>query len=132
MNSKYYTEEDFACKGDSEASIEEHGHACGCNFSVGENGIDDNLIRVLDAASDYVGQKLNLSCAYRCPIHNEDVGGEVGSFHTKGMAADVICPEGMSEIELENIMMASGADTAVAYVGEGFVHTDMRGYRAYW
>src|SRR5690606_5373928 len=48
------------------------------------------LVQILQAARDYFGAPLHVNSGYRTEAHNASpsVGGEEGSLHTKGMAAD--------------------------------------------
>ena len=57
---KYFSESELAC------------HCCG---NMPENGIDPRLESLLDSMREAVGGPLVLSCAYRCPAHNREVGG---------------------------------------------------------
>lgn len=82
---KYFSAEEMACK---------------CCGQLPADGIDERLQNVLDAMRESVGGPLVLSCCYRCPSHNAEVGGVPGSQHVYGRAADVICPDGMSVDEL--------------------------------
>ena len=51
----------------------------------------------------------------------------------KGMAADIyINSDRYTTHQIAQMALECGADTAVAYPSQGFVHVDMRGYRAEW
>ena len=130
--SKYFSDEELVCHGERADNVERYGRGCGCGARIEDAGISEKLLTVLDAIRERVGAPVSLNCTYRCPVHNANVGGGDNSFHMQGLASDVACPEGMSELELEALALECGADTARAYVGEGFCHVDMRGYRAYW
>ena len=114
---KYFSNSEMAC------------HCCGC---LPDGGIDPRLESLLDAMREAVGGPLVLSCAYRCPAHNREVGGVENSFHTQGTAADVQCPDGMSVEELAAIAEECGADGIGKYYNRLFVHVDVRGYAARW
>lgn len=114
-----FTKEEFACKGSSCC-----GHSCDIKQSVLDN---------VNKLRERLGEPLNISSGYRCPTHNRIVGGEEGSYHTKGLAVDVwIGSENYTTEEIASIAIECGFDTAVAYPSQGFVHCDMRGYRAFW
>ena len=106
--------------------------ACKCCGSLGPNGIDVRLQNVLDAMREMAGCPLTLSCCYRCPEHNAEVGGVPNSQHVQGCAADVIVPDGMTVDELASIAEACGADAIGKYYDDQFVHVDTRGYYARW
>lgn len=112
---KYFTPEEFACK------------CCGQL-----PGIDVRLQNVLDAMREKCGVPLTLSCAYRCPKHNAEVGGVPNSQHVTMCAADVIVPDGFTVEQLAGIAEQCGADGIGRYYDSGFVHVDTRGYAARW
>lgn len=105
---------------------------CRCCGELPPNGMDERLLDVLDAMRERVGGPLLLSCAYRCPSHNAEVGGVPNSQHVLGTAADVLCPDGVSVEELAEIAEECGADGIGRYYNSGFVHVDTRGYAARW
>ena len=114
-----FERKEFACKGSSCC-----GHSCEMDQRVLDNA---NKLR------DRLGEPLNISSGFRCPVHNKNVGGEYNSYHTRGLAIDVWIGSGnYSTNEIAEIALECGFDTAVAYPGQGFVHCDMRGYRATW
>ena len=105
--SKYFNHTELAC------------HCCDVDKTV------DLLHDKLDELREAVGRPLELSCAYRCPAHNAEVGGVPNSQHVDGTAADVIVPEGMTVDELGDIA-ATIFDGVGRYYGSNFVHCDMR------
>lgn len=117
MGSKYFSDSELACR---------------CCGQLPDNGMDERLLQVLDAIRETVGSPVSLSCAYRCPSHNSEVGGVPNSFHTQGIAADVLVPDGMSVNELAKIAEQCGADGIGRYFDSLFVHVDTRGYAARW
>ena len=115
---RYFEDGEFACK------------HCG---DLPEAGMDQRLMEVLDRLREKIGEPLTVSSGYRCQTHNRRVGGAPNSYHTRGMAADVyINSDNFSVHQIKQMALESGADTAVAYPSEGFVHIDMRGYSADW
>ena len=117
MGSKYFTDSEMACK---------------CCGQLPENGMDERLLQVLDAIREKVGGPVTLSCAYRCPAHNAEVGGVPDSQQVQGCAADVLVPDGMSVEQLAGIAEECGADGIGKYYDSLFVHVDTRGYAARW
>lgn len=79
MGSRYFSDYELEC----------HGDGC-CNGGVDK--INPILLEKLDKLREMVGGALELSCAYRCPIHNEEVGGVPNSQHVLGNGADVQTP----------------------------------------
>jgi len=80
MGSRYFSDYELEC----------HGENC-CNGGVDK--INPILLEKLDQLREMIGGALYLSCAYRCPVHNEEVGGVPNSQHVKGNAADVQTPD---------------------------------------
>lgn len=115
--SKYFTDEELRCK---------------CCGELPPGGIDPHLLDVLDDIREEVGQPLELSCAYRCPKHNEEVGGVSNSQHVEGTAADILVPACWKVDELADVARRCGADGIGLYYNQDFVHVDTRGYRAEW
>ena len=89
------------------------------------------LLDGLDGMREAIGP-LTLSCAYRCPAHNAEVGGVPNSQHVQGCAADVLLPDGMTVDELAAVAERCGADGIGRYWSQGFVHVDTRGEWARW
>ena len=117
MGSRYFSDQELACK---------------CCGNLPEQGVDPRLLQVLDAIRERVGGPVEISCAYRCPSHNAEVGGVPNSQHVEGCAADVLCPGDMSVNELAQIAEDCGADGIGKYYDSLFVHVDTRGYAARW
>lgn len=116
--SKHFDSSEFACR-------------CGCDYKDFGAEVSQSLIKVLEKIRDACGGvPLEISSGVRCPRHNRDVGGVENSQHVFGTAADIICPEGMTPLELAMIAEDCGADGIGIY--SDFVHIDMRGYPARW
>jgi len=64
--------------------------ACRC---CGQLKMDDRLLAGLEALRNPAGAPIIVHDAYRCPEHNEQLGGVQNSEHTRGMAADVNIPD---------------------------------------
>ena len=81
------------------------------------------------AVKEKFGKDLIITSAYRCPAHNARVGGVKGSYHTKGMAADVKV-EGIDSVELA-IMAEQVGFTGIG-IYNTFIHVDVREKPAKW
>ena len=55
----------------------------------GENKIDQRVLNMAQTIRDDLGVPVRVNSGYRCETHNARVGGVKGSFHTKGLAADL-------------------------------------------
>jgi uncharacterized protein YcbK (DUF882 family) len=70
---------------------------------------------------------------YRCPTHNQQVGGVNDSEHTRGMAADVSIPgltlQQMFELALQIPAFLNGG---IGVYDGVFLHLDIRPHAARW
>lgn len=133
---KYFDEEELSCHGDNPDNYQAYGYeeGCGCGFS---RLTDDTLIALVDAVCEKLGVKFEASCSYRCPVHNQRVGGVVNSQHVQGIAIDAIVPAGYTVDSfadlIQSVMEELGIEGGIGrYYGEGFVHFDVRGSWAFW
>ena len=104
--------------------------ACHC---CGNLQIEDRLLNALETLRNLAGAPVIVNDAYRCPKHNEEVGGVADSEHTRGIAADVRIPgmslQQMYQLALQVPEFAAGG--IGAYDG-GFLHVDVRDHRSRW
>jgi uncharacterized protein YcbK (DUF882 family) len=115
MESKHFSEDEFRCK---------------CCGALPPEGIDQNLVNLLDDMRDAVGGPLNLNCGYRCAAHNAEVGGVPNSQHNANpcTAADIDATDVGVEV-LAQIAEAAGADGIGRYENDKFLHVDTRSGR---
>ncbi len=107
--SKNFTSAEFVCR-------------CCAQFVV-----DQALVNALQLLRDAVGP-LHITCAYRCNEHNKAVGGEDGSLHTLGRAADVVATN-VSLVKLyEAALKIEAFQTSGIglYPERGFMHVDVK------
>lgn len=97
----------------------------------GEVEIDPLLVATLQRIRDKAGPVV-VTSGYRCPVHNEAVGGVRNSQHIYGRAADIYVP-GMSQAALLALVreMAVNEEIYVGYVygiknSSRAVHIDVR------
>jgi hypothetical protein len=104
--SENFLASEFMCK----------GKAC-CSSGL----IDDELVKILQQIRDHFGKPVTINSAYRCPKHNEKVGGSSGSYHKYGQAAD---------IKVKDTAPAEVAKYAesIGVLGIGLYETDADGY----
>lgn len=117
--SKYFKPSELACK----------CHRCAGQDNTGPVGIDSHLYEVLDKIRERVGKPVYINSGYRCPEHNEEVGGSPNSQHKLGIAADIRW-EGINPVKDAKIAFECGADGIGVYAS--FLHVDVRGYKARW
>lgn len=70
--SKHFTRSEFACR-------------CGCGFAA----VDVELLVVLTDLRQHFDAPVGINSGCRCASHNRAEGGELGSKHTMGIAADI-------------------------------------------
>jgi uncharacterized protein YcbK (DUF882 family) len=114
MQTTYFRESEFNCK------------CCG----KGGDKMDKRLLKLLDAIRGRLGAPIVVVSGYRCVAHNTKVGGAKNSYHTRGMAVDIITPKmGPRDFYewLENNFKIDGHGSY-----KGFNHIDVRGSHARW
>jgi len=125
MLSEHFSESEFWCRG---------GDACGCNHSL---KVDPRLIELLEQLRENIGGlPLHINSGYRCETWNRCVGGVPNSQHTKGTAADVACPNGLTMPEFLWYVEQMDWDGIGYYPYSQFIHCDVReggvGAHIYW
>lgn len=65
-----------------------------CKYFTDEEttGLVPDICFKLDRAREFFAAPIVMTCGYRSPEHNTEIGGVPGSAHTKGMAVDVRAP----------------------------------------
>lgn len=107
---KYFSNDEITCN-------------CGCGRGLDE--INPILLDCLDKLRERWGSEIMVSCMYRCPEHNRDVGGEPNSQHLLGNAADIWVDGDYHEFY--NFVVNSRLFDAIGYYPESeFVHVDVR------
>lgn len=117
--SKNFRVSEFAC------------HGGGCCSTV---KIDSKLVDYLQEIRDHFGKPVTINSGYRCAKHNKAVGGATGSYHTKGMAAD-IAVEDVAPAEVAKYAESIGILGIGLYETKAdgyFVHVDTRTYKSFW
>lgn len=74
------------------------------------------------------GKAIYITSGYRDPEHNKRVGGAKNSYHTKGMAADIVV-KGIDARKVQS-MLSDWPGGMGLYAG--FTHLDIRNYKARW
>lgn len=111
---------EFACQGTD----------CNCTEIL----IHSELVKHLQQIRDHFGVPVTINSGYRCPAHNEEIGGATNSKHMQGIAAD---------ITVYNVAPAEVAKYAesIGILGIGlyetatdgyFVHIDTRTQKFFW
>jgi hypothetical protein len=90
------------------------------------NGIEESVMalseEVLDPAREKLGAPITVNSGFRCPLHNQTVGGVANSQHVRGEAADLTCKDNQ---RLAKIIVEQGKfDQLIVY--PGFVHVSYK------
>ena len=104
--------------------------ACRC---CGRLKVDPRLIQALEALRQLAGVPIVVHAGYRCPAHNQQVGGVPNSEHTRGLAADIDIP-GLSLQEMYDLAseIRQFAQGGIGAYDTNFLHVDVRDHRARW
>lgn len=87
--------------GDAELAC--HGKKCGLERTgCHVNLVQQSLLDALEAFRAEVGKPVLVDDAFRCAVHNAEVGGMSHSEHLQGIAADIRV-DGMTAAELEAV-----------------------------
>lgn len=111
-NTKNFKVSEFTCK-------------CGC----GTNNIDQRVINIAQKIREEVGEAVRVNSGYRCEKHNARVGGIKGSFHTKGLAADLSSSVGAIKLfeavkKLKDAGQLQDLEYCILYKRKNFIHID--------
>lgn len=118
LSKNFYVSE-FAC------------HGAGC---CGIVKIDTALVDYLQTIRDHFGKEIIVTSGFRCSTHNKNIGGATGSYHTKGMAAD-ISVNGVAPADVAKYAESIGVLGIGLYetIKDGFfVHIDTRTTKSFW
>ena len=98
---------------------------CGCGFNI----IDQRIINMCQTIRDTLGVPIRVTSGCRCEKHNKASGGVKGSFHTKGLAADLAYSLGAIKMfEAVKTLKDEGKlpdlEYCILYKGRDFIHID--------
>lgn len=93
--------------------------------------VDPKLVIYLQKIRDRFGKSVKINSGYRSPAHNAKVGGATNSYHTKGMAADIVV-SGVSAKRVAQYAEAIGILGIGWYEGQKFTHIDTRSAKYFW
>ena len=102
---------------------------CKGTKTLPEKGIDPKLLELLESVRTHFGAPIKINSGYRSPEHNAKVGGAKGSYHVKGMAADIVV-KGVPASKVYNYLNATHNGGVGRY--SRFTHVDVRDGKARW
>ena len=109
---KNFTRQEFSCR-------------CGCGY----DHIDRRVVEIAQTIRDFVGVPIRVNSGCRCEAHNLRVGGVKGSYHTKGLAADLSCSRG-AQVLYDTVRLLQRAGKlpdlsyCILYQKRDFIHID--------
>lgn len=106
------------------------GSPCSCSTIL----IDDKLVEYLQKIRDHFGKSITITSAYRCPSYNKRIGGATQSYHSRGMAADIVVGD-VSPREVAKYAESIGIKGIGLYETSKdgyFVHIDTRTSKSFW
>lgn len=106
------------------------GSPCACSTIL----IDDKLVEYLQNIRDHFGKSITITSGYRCPSYNKSIGSGTGSYHSKGMAADIVV-NGVTPREVAKYAESIGILGIGLYETSAdghFVHIDTRTTKSFW
>ena len=97
-----------------------------CNDKSDEVLVDDNLLEVLQQASNDLKRKITVTSGYRSKKYNDQIGGAKNSYHVRGQAADISI-EGLTPWQVALYFEHYGNKKAKAIgMYDSWVHVDTR------
>lgn len=116
--------------GDLSAHFSKAEFACHC---CGQLKIENGLIAALEQLHTLAGEEIVVHDAYRCPAHNQKVGGVTDSEHTRGMAADIAIA-GLSLQQMYDlaVQIPTFFNGGIGVYDSNFLHLDIRLHQARW
>ncbi len=106
-----------------------HGYGC-CTETI----INPVLVKYLQQIRDHFKAPITITSAYRCPVHNQRIGGATRSQHCQGNAADIVV-KGVAPREVAKYAESIGIKGIGLYEtgSDGyFTHIDTRTSKAFW
>lgn len=100
-----------------------------CN-KLPPDGVHPELIRKLELIREHFDVPVTINSGYRCPTHNRNCGGAIGSQHLRGTAADIVV-KGVPAHEVYKAVDPYHDDGGLGKY-KTFTHIDVRGHRARW
>jgi uncharacterized protein YcbK (DUF882 family) len=106
-------------------------HEFKCKDECGFDSVDAELLEVLTDVREHFKLPLIITSGNRCKQYNESIGGKSHSYHTRGMAADIVI-KGVSSIDVFDYLIAKYPDQYGIADGHSFVHIDVRSKKGRW
>jgi uncharacterized protein YcbK (DUF882 family) len=86
--------------------------------------MQERFLIKIDQLRSSVGKPFNINSGFRCPDHNEDVGGAKGSAHLFGEAADISTVGWTTEEVMKLLTYAETYGFTGIGIATTFIHVD--------
>ena len=96
--------------------------------------INPDLVKYLQQIRDHFKVPITITSAYRCPVHNQRIGGATRSQHCQGNAADIVV-KGVAPREVAKYAESIGIKGIGLYETSAdghFTHIDTRTSKSFW
>ena len=106
-------------------------HGSGC---CSETLINPDLVKYLQKIREHFNAPITITSAYRCPVHNQRIGGATRSQHCQGNAADIVV-KGIAPREVAKYAESIGIKGIGLYETSAdghFTHIDTRTSKSFW
>jgi len=106
-----------------------HGKGC-CSTTK----LDSKLVEYLQKIREHFDKPITVTSAYRCEVHNKNIGGATRSYHMRGQAADIVV-SGISSREVAKYAESIGILGIGLYETSKdgyFTHIDTRTTKSFW
>ena len=105
--------------------VSEFSCHCGCGYNV----ISQRVIDMAQTIREALGVPVRINSGCRCEKNNAKAGGVKGSFHVKGLAADLSCSLGAVKMfetvkKLKEEGKRPDLEYCILYKGKNFIHID--------
>ncbi|QDP58897.1 MAG: putative peptidase M15 [Prokaryotic dsDNA virus sp.] len=111
---------------------------CKCGNCEMPKEVYENMQKVaeqLQVLRDFLGRGIKINSGYRCPEHNENIGGTKNSQHKLGKASDIVVSGMEPEVvkaQIEDRILNGEMLQGGLGLYNTFVHYDIRGEKARW
>ena len=126
--SKYFNEWEFI-HSKSNLKYYKLDNRMDCNQKVNASNL---CVNYLDGIRSFIGHPVYISSGYRCHDLNKAIGGHPNSYHTQGLAADILCPSlslqklASTIVHLISKKLIYYPDQLIYYPHQGFIHFGIR------
>jgi len=89
----------------------------------GKVKIESELIKILEELRKDLKMPVVITSAYRCPKHNQEIGGVPGSAHVRGYAVDIRVLDSRTRFYVVRWLLERGINRIG--IGRDFIHFDI-------